>query len=1334
MDTTLVAGPDGLRPRAVGYDLVLPLSLADGPAAVSTGDVAATVGLDGAADVDAVVEGSTVTYPGVLPGVDVELVAAPEGLRTFALLTGPEATTDLPWRVESDQPVDAAPDGSATIGGEDGLLMPVPYAEDAAGDVLVAEPEPDGGPVAVPSAGDLTDALTADVVPDGGGVAVGLEVAPEWLADPDREFPVRVDPSLLLAGTAGGQADDCHLVQTQPDTSFCETGTVEIGRTAGIGVRRALFDFDVSSIAPGSSVHDATLRLYTGTVTTGATQTANLHEVVRPWARTATTWNTVRPGLSWNLPGLRVGGSNFDARGEVVAREDLDPVTGSYQEFEDVGPLVRGWVADPDANFGMLVKKADEGPEGLYRYGSADHPEVAKRPRLFVYWTPSAGQRPYDTIINERLNDRTTVGVNAATGNLIVRQQDTQVTGNGLDLTLERAYNSLNAYHGVAAWDAGLDYSNRFGLGWSSPVFGDTTLNYSVGDNVATMALDGDSFTWQRKAGGGWTRPAGLQADFSPNDAQRTATVTFRDSGDVYTFDEGLAGYLLMEIRDRNGNRIDTFTGADGDVIDTRGRTFATTETGTSFGGDKRIARISGPTGRQLSYGYGTTSGTPEYGLLLQHTNPDGGTTQYDYTADQQLWKITGPGGSQVRVWYDSRGRVDRVWRMTSTSGGTSGNGYATTYTYLEDRTEVTDARGNTTTYRLDDADEGRIDRVTDARGMTRDTKYTSNGEITSITSSAAGARTASYDANGRLKDTKASTGATTTLDYGSSATQFQPTSVTDPNGNTTQISYDGSGNQLQTTAPGGETSRTVRNSDGSLKATTRPAGIGTEAGNPRGECAAGPNGSTADNCTHYAYAPNSTNPTTITVTPPRGSRWSKASVYTLDGLSRTVSVRDGRGVTATNTYDGLDRVLSTRYSDATPTVTYTYDGAGNVLTATQGGVTTTSTYDILNRLTSRQVTGRPTTGYGYDQVDNLTGLNVSGWGATTYSYDTVNNAVRVDAPDGGRYTLGYDGDGRRERIQFPNGAFEMFGYDGDGRMTKVRAYRSDGTTRYHDYTYCYTGPPAGQAHPAEPTGCTTGDAARDRADVQWRRDELAAKTTVYEYDTSSRLTRARDDGTQQFRYVYDANANVTRRERFGQATLTRAYDPSDALCVERSDGQTASCSTTATSTSVSPYTYDKAGNPITRRSAALGSYDGDSRTTGYAGTSYAYEPGTGQADRTTSGTTQITTSALGVAQTQTSAGAQRYTVLPDGTLLGYERPDGSDHYYLHDRQGTILGTVDAAQNRSATYAYGPYGEPTLTTGPAAAWQPHRWLADYTDPNGLTHIGIRYYDPDDGVR
>ena len=100
------------------------------------------------------------------------------------------------------------------------------------------------------------------------------------------------------------------------------------------------------------------------------------------------------------------------------------------------------------------------------------------------------------------------------------------------------------------------------------------------------------------------------------------------------------------------------------------------------------------------------------------------------------------------------------------------------------------------------------------------------------------------------------------------------------------------------------------------------------------------------------------------------------STTFTYKDFGAVYQRTDPRGVVTTYSYDTLNRLKQTTYSDQTPSVTYTYGGAADAATFAAGRLaqiidgsgSQTFQYDFMGRSTqlSRMIGGNPyTTQYG---------------------------------------------------------------------------------------------------------------------------------------------------------------------------------------------------------------------------------------------------------------------------------------------------------------------------------------------------------------------------------
>ena len=124
-----------------------------------------------------------------------------------------------------------------------------------------------------------------------------------------------------------------------------------------------LVRFDVDSLPTGSTVQQATLRLYVFDYGLrpvapqgrwwGPTVTLRSHQMLHPWSEDTATWFQAADGDPWSQPGCQGAGADY-------AEEYSDELVGfskyrDWAEF-DVTEMVQQWIDNPDSNYGVIVK------------------------------------------------------------------------------------------------------------------------------------------------------------------------------------------------------------------------------------------------------------------------------------------------------------------------------------------------------------------------------------------------------------------------------------------------------------------------------------------------------------------------------------------------------------------------------------------------------------------------------------------------------------------------------------------------------------------------------------------------------------------------------------------------------------------------------------------------------------------------------------------------------------------------------------------------------------------------------------------------------------------
>lgn len=594
-------------------------------------------------------------------------------------------------------------------------------------------------------------------------------------------------------------------------------------------------------------------------------------------------------------------------------------------------------------------------------------------------------------------------------------------------------------------------------------------------------------------------------------------------AGTLSTLTQVTGGYELLR-RDQVRYRFDT-SGLLTSIRDRNGQGLSFAYTGG------KLSTITDSVGREITLVYNAE------GLLSQVALPDGRSVGYGYTGGQ-LTSVTDARNGVTNYTYEAHGWLKTIVDQNIHT--------VVTNTYGNDGRviEQLDARGKKSTFDWNAAT--RTSTMTDARqNVWRDvyTKYALTKRINPLGNT----WEYGYDGQYNLTSVKDPRGNITTMTYdppGNMLSRTPPAALgypaetwtyipgtsdvnvyTDRKGNTTDFDYT-AGNLVKITQPGGVVTRFEPDPDGTglLKSITDPRG----------------------KITTFDYAAG--NLTKITT--PFGN----VTTMEYDSSGRMTSLVEPRGNVAgadpaqyrwTYTYDEADHPL-TRTDPLGNQTTWTYDPAGNLKSRKDARLRTTSyDYDEANHLTLVTAPDTTVTRYEYDDVGNLSRRIDANTHITRYEYDTANRMTSVLSPTGQQWTYEYDAAGNVNKMVDAAGnatpttgdGTTIYGYDALNRLASINY--SDPTP---DVTLGY-------------------DANSNRTSMI-----DGAGTETYTYDSLDRLksvTRSR----KSLAYDYDLASNLTKRTFPDGTVVDYTYDDDGRLETVTSGGvQTR-------------YGYDEAGN-----------------------------------------------------------------------------------------------------------------------------------------------------------
>lgn len=883
----------------------------------------------------------------------------------------------------------------------------------------------------------------------------------------------------------------------------------------------------------------------------------------------------------------------------------------------------------------------------------------------------SAGELKHFRFESERLNDHMDLRVNVATGNLILHAKDLKIDGTGLNLEVERFYNSLSTS------------SSQYGPGWVMSTGKDVRLEPQSNGDVVYFGRSGFKVTFVKTASG-FSKPNGVDAELEKK-SDGTFELTFDSSKERFRFSS--AGRLTEQL-DKNDNK-NVFTynsnGTLASITDSRTRKTLFTYSGTL------LASMKDSAGRVFAYAY---TGTPS--RLVTFTDPAKGKTSYAYDSSGLLTRVTDPMGNETRIVYDSERRATSVTRVTDKKTG-AGSTTKFSYNPSEKKTTVTDARGNETKYQYDDGN--KVTKVTDAKGKSRDVSYNSRGNVTTFLD--AGQTTPlkfDYDpTEENVTTVTLPTSGTANFKYEDEKNPNYPTSVFDFNNEsetepTYSYDYDDKGNLTSAKDKLGHEYRYEYNANGTLKKMTDPRG----------------------HVTAYEYDSRGQQ---TKITPPSPL---KPMSFAYDALSRMTTMVDGNAKKTTFTYDVLDRVTKITYADGS-SISYGYDLNGNLASRqdSQSGKVN-FTYDSLNRVVKE--TPPSTTGvitYAYDAVGNLTTVSDESK-TTSYEYDAVNMVTSVTDPKGNKTTFGYDEDqtNLRTKTVYPNGVEMTMQYDDSSRLTEIKSARSGEVLK--KFVYSYTSPTGGDSALRQTMTDEDGDKTTYAYDGVNRL--ISAKTST----GSGQQTDSRE-------YAYDPSSNLTSRKENG-STRSFGYNGANQMCWSFAGESSAACTAAPAGATTFAYdgagnlTKTSAGLALVYNAK---NQTTSMTPPGGVAEPMTYE-NADQTRRVTKGSSRFGYNVLGLsAQTSGGSGVANTTYFTRdnrGTLVSQRSPGDKMHYYLFDGLGSVVGLTDASGNMVAEYEYEPWGQ--QTSAEPSVSNPWRFASGYKDANtGFVKFGTRYYDP-----
>lgn len=395
----------GLESRSHPFEVHLPSHMGSGPVRFGGAKYWISFELEGPESGPAELEaGGAVSYG--LHGADTNLEYAtlPDGLKETVELMGPSSLATVHYRLETSTGLTPEPvkDGSIVFRAEGGkavATIPAPTVSES------------GSPAEAP--GVASYALAPR---ETGGWDLSLTVDHSWLEEPDRNWPIEVDPT-ILEGEAPS-INDCMISSAGGGFGhFCSESTLPTGAEQKKGIfgqvetvrRRDLLNFKWSELhlPKNAEVKEASVNLYAPAAAQNVTG-VELRRLTRPWFASSVSWNcaatTETECEAWKSPG-----GDFNGEGSEILTSERGSQAGWWTFTKGLAPVFQrlSEVTEPidfpsgeeipDLNFyrsGFVLKlKEETASETLTRsvaWDSSRFGEPSKRPYVRIVYLPPA--------------------------------------------------------------------------------------------------------------------------------------------------------------------------------------------------------------------------------------------------------------------------------------------------------------------------------------------------------------------------------------------------------------------------------------------------------------------------------------------------------------------------------------------------------------------------------------------------------------------------------------------------------------------------------------------------------------------------------------------------------------------------------------------------------------------------------------------------------------------------------------------------------------------------------------------------------------------------------
>ncbi|WP_406505326.1 LamG-like jellyroll fold domain-containing protein [Streptomyces sp. NBC_00212] len=325
--------------------------------------------VEGASAAKGTADGSVIRYPDIRTAADLELLAGSDSVKETVVLKSKDAPTE--WRFPlalnglTARLADKGGVDFVDAGGTVQAWMPPGWMEDSKSAENANQ-------------GEISSGVRYSLVEEAGRQILVVSLDQQWLSDPARVFPVKVDPSVNRFDATVATYVQYPYNQNFTSDTVMKVGTPNGGSSKAAGLLRFA---GVENTLKNAWVLNANLSLYNTWSYSCAARPVTVHPITSNWSeKTTTTYPGPPTGSALASKsfahGWRPAGTNNWACG---------PAWEGIPLGSDGRQLVDDWTHGRKPNYGLALKTSESDSASWKQFGSANYP--GGKPSLDVTWS-----------------------------------------------------------------------------------------------------------------------------------------------------------------------------------------------------------------------------------------------------------------------------------------------------------------------------------------------------------------------------------------------------------------------------------------------------------------------------------------------------------------------------------------------------------------------------------------------------------------------------------------------------------------------------------------------------------------------------------------------------------------------------------------------------------------------------------------------------------------------------------------------------------------------------------------------------------------------------------